>query len=80
MTMNGKRVVKMKIISDKYICSKEGRLESLIQSPCHRCGMDEECAKKCEKNRGFYTIVDSVYGKKNYDYRECPLYIALTAK
>lgn len=55
------------------------RIESLSQSPCSNCGVSVECGKKVKRNSKFEEIVDVVYGNRDFDFHDCPLYIALTA-
>ena len=55
------------------------RITSLKESPCFKCEKHTECLTKVENNNQFSDIVDQVFGNRDFDYYNCPLYIALTA-
>lgn len=55
------------------------RIERLSDSPCKKCGKEQECKNKCKVNSKFYDIVDFMFGNAEADYNWCPIYIALTA-
>ena len=54
------------------------RIEKLNQSPCFKCGHDDECAKRITRNYKLGVIRDIVYGNRDYNYTQCPIRIALT--
>ncbi len=55
------------------------RIMYLKESPCFKCDKHNECMVKVENNNQFSDIVDQVFGNMDFDYHNCPLYIALTA-
>lgn len=55
------------------------RINSLTESPCYKCGKDVECCEKVKINNKFTEIRDGVYGDADYDFHNCPLWIALNA-
>ena len=55
------------------------RIEKLSDSPCFKCGCKKKCDKKLKKNNSFLDIKDQVFGDKNFNYKECGLWIALNA-
>ena len=56
------------------------RIEHLSESPCYQCGMSKDCEEKVARCQVLQEIVDYVEPRADYDYHDCPLYIALTAK
>ena len=55
------------------------RIEKLSDSPCYQCNCSIECEQKIEKAYKLQEIKDYVFSRKGYDYRECPIWIALNA-
>lgn len=55
------------------------RINKLADSPCIKCGCDTVCNEKIARCTKLQEIKDCVFGNSKYDYRECPLFIALTA-
>lgn len=53
------------------------RIKSLSESPCIRCDCGIECTMKVDKSPKLQEIQDCVFGKAEYDYHECPIWIAL---
>ena len=49
------------------------RIEKLSESPCSKCD------KKLKKNDNFLDIKNQVFSDKNFNYKECGLWIALNA-
>lgn len=56
------------------------KISCLKESPCSHCGTKNKCDIKVSKNQRFQEIIDYVMPKADYDFHDCPLYIALTAK
>ena len=54
-------------------------LQRLADSPCSKCGCVEICNEKIERVPKFQEIQDMVFGNAEYDYHDCPLWIALNA-
>ena len=55
------------------------RIEKLSESPCSKCGSKKKCDKKLKKNDNFLDIKNQVSSDKNFNYKECGLWIALNA-
>ena len=55
------------------------RISKLSESPCSKCGKDAECDAKILRNLNLKEIKDGVFGLKGFRYKNCPLYISLTA-
>lgn len=55
------------------------RIEKLSESPCSKCGSKKKCDKKLKKNDNFLDIKNQVFSDKNFNYKECGLWIALNA-
>lgn len=55
------------------------RIQSLSESPCYQCHCEWECDKKIHRVSILADIRDDVFGKANFDYHECPIWIALNA-
>ena len=55
------------------------RIQYLNESPCNQCGCDIECDEKIKGNFSFLNIKDVVFGNADFDYHDCPLWIALNA-
>lgn len=55
------------------------RIKSLKESPCYQCNCDDKCNKKIRKNYIFSEIKDAMFGNAEYDYHDCPIWIALNA-
>ena len=53
------------------------RIEELKESPCYQCGMKKECDKKVRKSLYFCEIRNNIFQMKNFDYKNCSLWIAL---
>lgn len=56
------------------------RIKSLSESPCFQCPVEKECYKKIKINSRFGEIKDMVFGNRNINQKDCPLYIAITCK
>ena len=54
-------------------------ITKLIESPCYQCGCMEQCNKKIERSPILQEIQDYVFSKKNFDYHDCGIWIALNA-
>lgn len=56
-------------------------MTKIESSPCMRCGIDEQCAEKV--NRINHPEIDelalNMFVKFGEDYKNCPLYVSLTA-
>lgn len=55
------------------------RIESLSESPCSKCEVSDACDKRIDITPALSDIKYCIYGNKEYDYRECPIYIAVTS-
>lgn len=55
------------------------RIQHLYESPCNQCGCDIECDEKSRDNFAFLDIKDKTFGNADFDYHDCPLWIALNA-
>lgn len=55
------------------------RIKHIKDSPCWNCLVKNECSQKRMKNRNLDAIVDMVWGKANYDRKDCPIWIAINA-
>ena len=55
------------------------RIERLSDSPCYQCDCSIECENKIERAYKLQEIQDYVFGNAEYDYHDCPLWIALNA-
>lgn len=63
-------------ISSSKIMSK---IKHIKDSPCWDCNVANECSAKRLTNRNLDIIVDMVWGKADYNEKNCPIYIAVTA-
>lgn len=55
------------------------RIVRLSDSPCYQCECIEKCDKKSKNNFDFLSIKDVIFGNADFDYHDCPLWIALNA-
>lgn len=55
------------------------RATKLSETPCYNCGIQERCYAWADEHDHRLKIIDGVFCIKNYDYHNCPNYIALTA-
>lgn len=55
------------------------RIKSLSESPCIRCDCEVKCTMKIDKNPKLQEIQDVVFPNADFDYHECPIWIALNA-
>ena len=55
------------------------RIDRISESPCSKCGQIVECSNRVRRNPTLAEICDAIFGNKEYDYHNCPIYIALTA-
>ena len=55
------------------------RIKSLQESPCNQCGCSKKCAKKIRSNHKLSEIKDAVFGRADFDYHDCGIWIALNA-
>ena len=55
------------------------RITKLSESACSKCPKIHDCDAKVARIPRFQEIKDGVFGVKGYRYRNCPLYISLTA-
>lgn len=57
------------------------RIDKLSESPCSKCRCKKKCDKKLKNDNGALLIIkDNVFANKNYDFKNCPLWIALNCK
>lgn len=54
------------------------RIDRLANSPCKKCGKENECLMKTIKAPILSNIVDVIFGDMERDYHTCPIYISLT--
>lgn len=55
------------------------RITKLNESPCFNCGCDYQCDMKIEKSPAIGEIKDKMFGRKDLDYHDCGIWIALNA-
>ena len=55
------------------------RINYLYESPCYQCGFQHECDEKIESNPHLGDIKDGVFGNADFDFHDCPIWIALNA-
>lgn len=55
------------------------RIKTLIESPCTQCGCDELCDLRIRTNTSLGEIKDTVYGNADFNFSQCPIWIALNA-
>lgn len=55
------------------------RIQHLEQSPCYQCDSSSECEEKIRRNNHLQEVQDYVFGRRWYDYKLCPIWIALNA-
>lgn len=55
------------------------RITSLKESPCIKCKNNSKCDKKIKGKESFIEIKNTVFGNADFDYHNCPLWIALNA-
>lgn len=55
------------------------KIKHVKDSPCWDCNVANDCSLKRLKNRNLDVIVDMVWGQADYDRKNCPIYIAITA-
>ena len=55
------------------------RIKNLQESPCYQCHCEQKCNKKIKNNIIFSEIRDGIFGNAEYDYHDCPIWIALNA-
>lgn len=55
------------------------RITKLSESPCSKCGCDYQCDMKIKKSPSIEVIKDKMFGRKDLDYHDCGIWIALNA-
>lgn len=55
------------------------RIESLKDSPCYSCPNVIECESKLQRSPKLEEVKDNVIFNTNIDYKQCGIYVALTA-
>lgn len=56
------------------------KIERISESPCSKCGFIIECSNKIRSNCNLEVIKDMVFGNKDYDFKQCPLWIAFNCR
>lgn len=54
------------------------RIENLQESPCCSCSMVIQCENKIKRSPVVSVIRECVFGKADYDFHNCGIYISLT--
>lgn len=52
-------------------------IKKLKESPCYKCGYIDECDEKIRKIYKLKEIKDYVFGKANFDYHNCSIWVSL---
>lgn len=55
----------------------KNKIKTLNQSPCHKCGMQDACSDKVERCYQLRDIVDYVFPRADFNYKDCSLYKVL---
>lgn len=55
------------------------RITKLSESPCYKCGCENECLLKILRNTALDEIRLSIFGNADFDYHDCGIWIALNA-
>ena len=55
------------------------RINFLEESPCYKCNCELECNEKIKRSPILEEIHDVVFPNADFDYHDCPLWIALNA-
>lgn len=55
------------------------RIERMSESPCSKCGCIVGCSDKVRRVPKLDEIRDLVFPNADFDYHECPIWIALNA-
>ena len=55
------------------------RISSLSESPCYQCQCEWKCDEKIRKSPIIGEIKDAIFGKADFDYHNCSIWIALNA-
>lgn len=53
------------------------RIETLADSPCYQCDMQDECIEKIRRSPRLMEICDAVIGNAEFDYHDCSLWNCL---
>lgn len=53
------------------------RICKLSESPCYQCGVQQMCYHLMHVTE-YKNIKDQIFGNKDFNYINCPLYIAIT--
>ena len=54
-------------------------IKKMSESPCSKCGCIVACSNKVRRSPRLDEIRDLVFPNAEYDYHNCPLWIALNA-
>lgn len=55
------------------------RISCLAESPCYQCGFEDVCSHKIRTIPRFEEIRDMMFGRADFDYHNCGIWIALNA-
>ena len=55
------------------------RIKNLSESPCYQCHCEWECDERIKKNSVLDTIQSNIFPDADFDYHDCPIWIALNA-
>ena len=55
------------------------KIKSLKESPCSNCGFVVQCNERIENSSQLQEIQDMVFPDAEYNYHDCPIWIALNA-
>lgn len=53
------------------------RINTLHESPCWQCGMQEPCLAKIKRSPKLMEICDGIIGNAEFDYHDCSLWKSL---
>lgn len=53
------------------------RIKRLNESPCYKCGMQDKCTAKVARCYQLRDIVDYVFPRADFNYKDCSLYKVL---
>lgn len=55
------------------------RIYRLQDSPCYKCKMQKKCDSKISKSPRLSEVKDAVFGKADFDFHKCGIYVSLNA-